>query len=130
MLFGVKVSIVNAPRVFQILLVCLRSQYSWSFCQIPKYPPPLFIWRLVLNAPLSCWQSRHYCPLLRSITMREMFNTAFSAITSIFRTVDKFARSVEQVSDYTLDEATDFNTRSGLERQKRLADMTLALESS
>lgn len=60
--------------------------------------------------------------------MPTMFKSFFSCFTSFFRTCDKFVRSVEQISDYTLAEATDFNDRSILERKAGLVELQKTLK--
>lgn len=59
----------------------------------------------------------------------DMLITVFATVTTVGRTVDKFAQSGEAVSDYTLEAANMMRDRAALENNKERLELTEALQN-
>jgi hypothetical protein len=67
--------------------------------------------------------------LARSTTMREMFRQAFSAITTLFRAVERGANTLDHYASWAEAESKDFADTSALERKDKIAKLEKKLEA-
>ncbi len=62
--------------------------------------------------------------------MREMFRQAFSAATTLFRTVERGANTLDNYAKWAEAESADFEQVAAIERKVRIAKLEPALKAA
>ncbi|MEH6616518.1 MAG: hypothetical protein V7699_01620 [Porticoccus sp.] len=62
--------------------------------------------------------------------MREMFRQVFSAITTLFRTVERGANTLDNYASWAEQESADFVEVAAIERQNKIKQLEVKLKAA